>query len=147
MGKTTETAGDLLTGFTADLDDATLIAQFTDPLSDPAAILGNATTRALYDLGAYQRTAVAAQASPPGVYMLARETHVSDLAAAPDPGAPQTTRYQYHFAYSDGFGREIQRKAQVGTGPGHRWWSASIATLGRVRLDNLQRRGTARSEI
>ena len=117
MGKTTETAGDLLTGFTADLDDATLIAQFTDPLSDPAAILGNATTRALYDLGAYQRTAVAPQASPPGVYMLARETHVSDLAAAPDPGAPQTTRYQYHFAYSDGFGREIQRKAQVAPGP------------------------------
>ena len=32
MGKVSESLGDLLTGFTADLDDATLIAQFTDPL-------------------------------------------------------------------------------------------------------------------
>ena len=45
MGKTSETLGDLLTGFAADLDDATLQAQFADPLADPAAILGNATSR------------------------------------------------------------------------------------------------------
>ncbi len=117
MGKSTQTAGDLLTGFTADLDDATLLAQFADPLSDPAAVLGDATSRFLYDLGAYQRTAAAAQPSPPAVYTLSRETHVSDLAVAPYPGAPTTTKYQYHFAYSDGFGREIQRKAQVAPGP------------------------------
>jgi RHS repeat-associated protein len=118
MGKTTESLGDLLTGFAADLDDATLIAQFTDPLAGPAAILGDATTRYLYDLGAYQRTAAAAQPSPPAVYTLARETHVSDLAAPPPyPGAPTATAYQYHFSYSDGFGREIQHKAQVAPGP------------------------------
>ena len=117
MGKTTETAGDLLTGFVTDLDEATLVAQFSDPLAEPAAILGNATTRCLYDLAAYQRTAAAAQPSPPAVYTLARETHVSDLAAAAYPGAPQTTLFQYHFAYSDGFAREIQRKAQVAPGP------------------------------
>jgi RHS repeat-associated protein len=117
MGKTSQSVGDLLTGFDADLDDATLLSQFADPLADPAAILGNATTRFLYDLGAYQRTAAAAQPAAPAVYLLARETHVSALATPPYPGAPTTTRYQYHFTYSDGFGREIQRKAQVAPGP------------------------------
>jgi RHS repeat-associated protein len=117
MGKTSQSVGDQLTGFDADLDDATLLSQFADPLADPAAILGNATTRLLYDLDAYQRTATALQPAAPAVYTLARETHVSDLATPPYPGAPTTTRYQYHFAYSDGFGREIQRKAQVAPGP------------------------------
>jgi RHS repeat-associated protein len=118
MGKANESLGDLLTGFAADLDDATLIAQFTDPLADPAAILGSATTRYLYDLGAYQRTSAAAPPSPPAAYSLARETHVSDLTALPPyPDAPQATRYQYAFCYSDGFGREIQHKAQVAQGP------------------------------
>jgi RHS repeat-associated protein len=117
MGKTTEVAGDLLTGFSPDLDEATLIAQFTDPLSGPAAMLGNATTRFLYDTGAYQRTKSATQPSPPASYMLARETHVADLAAPPYPGASTTTNYQFHFAYSDGFGREVQGKARVAPGP------------------------------
>jgi RHS repeat-associated protein len=118
MGKATESLGDLLTGFTVDLDAATLAAQFADPLAGPAAILGNATSRFLYDLGAYQRTAAAAQPSPPASYTLVRETHVSDLAAPPPyAGAPTTTRYQFHFCYCDGFGREIQRKAQVAPGP------------------------------
>ena len=66
MGKTTESLGDLLTGFAADLDDATLLAQFADPLAGPAAILGNATTRFLYDLGAYQRTSAAGAALAAG---------------------------------------------------------------------------------
>ena len=35
MGKTTETAGDLLTGFTADLDDATLLAAVRRPAGRP----------------------------------------------------------------------------------------------------------------
>ena len=118
MGKATESLGDLLTGFTVDLDAAALAAQFTDPLAGPAAILGDATSRFLYDLGAYQRTAAAAQPSPPASYTLARETHVSDLAAPPPyAGAPTTTRYQFDFCYCDGFGREIQRKAQVAPGP------------------------------
>ena len=148
MGKTTEALGDPLTGFAADLDDATLLAQFTDPLADPAAILGNATTRFLYDLGAYQRTSAAAQPSPPAAYTLARETHVSDLAAPPPyPGAPQATRYQYHFCYSDGFGREIQHKAQVAPGPLDRGRPAGLAALGRVRLDDLRQQGPAGPQV
>ena len=134
MGKTSESLGDLLTGFAADLDDATLIAQFTDPLAGPAAILGNATSRFLYDLGAYQRTATAAQPSPPACYTLARETHVSDLTGPPPyAGAPTATKYQYHFGYCDGFGRQIQRKAQVAPGPVVEGGPQVIAALGRVR--------------
>jgi RHS repeat-associated protein len=117
MGKTTETVGDLLSGFTSDLDEATLLAQLGDPLADPAALLGEATTRTVYDIDAYQRTAMTAQPSPCAVYTLSRETHVADLAAPPYPGAPTTTEYEYHFAYYDGFGREIQRKARVAPGP------------------------------
>lgn len=114
MGKTSETLGDLPTGFVIDLDTPTLIAQFADPLSAPAALLGSATTRTLYDLFAYQRTSATAQPSPPAVYMLARETHVADLGAG---GVPAATQYQYAVAYSDGFSREIQRKARVAPGP------------------------------
>jgi RHS repeat-associated protein len=117
MGKTTETLGDLLTGFTVDLDSATLLGQFTNPLSDPHGLIGDATTRTICDLDAYQRTATSAQPTPPAVYTLARETHVSDLTSPPYPGAPQTTRYQYHFTYSDGLGRQIQTKTLVAPGP------------------------------
>ena len=118
MGKTSEVAGDLLAGFTVDLDDAALLAQFSDPLADPAAVLGSATSRFLYDLGAYLRTSTQPQPQPAAAYTLARETHVSDLAGPPPyPGAPQATRYQYHFAYFDGLGRDIQHKAQVAPGP------------------------------
>jgi RHS repeat-associated protein len=114
QGKTTENLGDTLTGFTVDLDETTLLAQFTTPLASSPALLGNATTRTIYDLFAYQRTSTTAQPSPPAAYTLARETHVSDLGSN---GYPATAQYQYAFAYSDGFGREIQRKVLVAPGP------------------------------
>src|SRR6266566_651802 len=66
----------------------------------------------LYDLWAYQRTRDAAQPDPPVVYTVSRETHVSDLVKKDQP-----TLYQQAFAYSDGFGREIQRKVQAEPGP------------------------------
>jgi YD repeat-containing protein len=114
MGKASESLGDLLTGFATDLDAATLEAHFADPLANPATLIGNATTRILADLGAYQRTRTSAQPSPPAVYVLARETHAADLAAA---GAGATTAYQYAFAYNDGFGRVIQHKESTAPGP------------------------------
>ena len=132
MGKVTEALGDELTGFSPDLDEATLIAVFADPTGDPAGVLGNATTRILYDAGAYQRTSETAQPSPVAVYTLARETHVSDLAGPPPyPGAPQTTSYQYHYVYGDGFGREIQRTARAAPDPvsGAARWATSGWTI------------------
>ncbi len=45
------------------------------------------------------------------MYTLARETHVAELL----PG--QQTKVQHSFSYSDGFGREIQKKIQAEPGP------------------------------
>jgi RHS repeat-associated protein len=113
----TSTLGDQLSGYVVDLDEPTLEAQLSNPLADPAGLLGNATTRTIYDPGAYLRSAASPQPLPTAVYTLARETHVSDLLALPYPGAPATTQYQFHFVYSDGLGREIQHKARVADGP------------------------------
>lgn len=111
MGKPEEKLGDSLGGFTADLDDATLQKHLSDPLANPQEILQNASTRLVYDLDAYLRTQADPQPQPSVVYALARETHVSDLASG------QQTKFQHGFSYSDGFGREIQKKAQAGPGP------------------------------
>jgi RHS repeat-associated protein len=103
--------GDALTGFDADLDAATLAAFFQDPVGLAGTLIGQATTRVLMDLAAYQRTATSATPSPPAVVALSRETHVAAQAA----GA--TSRVQIAIAYGDGFGREIQRKARMADGP------------------------------
>ena len=109
--------GDSLAGFVPDLDEATMLAHLGDPLADPAEILASATTRIIVDPGAFYRTRNDPQPAPPVAYTLARETHVSDL------GPGQVTRYRHAFAYSDGFARVIQRKAQAAPGPANapRW--------------------------
>jgi RHS repeat-associated protein len=113
MGKRGETPrrGDLLDGFAPDLPEGVVAAHLADPLADPHSILGRATTRLVYDLFAYQRTKGQPQPAPNVVYTLARETHDADLAA----GA--RTKIQHSFSYSDGFGREIQKKIQAEPGP------------------------------
>jgi RHS repeat-associated protein len=113
MGKRDETPrqGDLLDGFEPDLADATAAAHLADPLAAPQVILARATTRQVYDLHAYFRTKDDPQPQPCVIYTLARETHYSDLT----PG--QQTKVQHRFTYSDGFGREIQKKARVEPGP------------------------------
>ncbi|HNP51632.1 MAG TPA: SpvB/TcaC N-terminal domain-containing protein [Nitrosomonas nitrosa] len=114
MGKPSpDTAeGDLLdAGFEPDLPEDTIQAHLQAPFDDPHAILRRATTRLIYDLFAYQRTQNDPQTQPASVYTLARETHVSDLATG------EQTRIQHSFSYSDGFGREIQKKIQAEPGP------------------------------
>jgi RHS repeat-associated protein len=113
MGKRDEVPrrGDALDGFDADLADDVIAAHLAEPLIDPHAILGRATTRLVYDLSAYRRTQDQAQPSPAVVYVVARETHDADLA----PG--ELTAVQHSFSYSDGFGREIQSKLQAEPGP------------------------------
>ena len=111
MGKPNEGFGDSLQGFQADLDDDTIAAHLQAPLADPHSLLQGATTRLVYDLFAYQRTQADAQPQPAVVYTLARETHLSDL------GLGESTRVQHGFVYSDGFGREIQKKVQAEPGP------------------------------
>jgi RHS repeat-associated protein len=111
MGKVSEQIGDSLKGFVADLPERAVLEHLRDPLSKPHAILGNATTRLLYDLFAFDRTCHEPQPQPAVTYTMARETHVSDLAAG------ERTKVQHAFSYSDGFGREVQKKIQAEPGP------------------------------
>ena len=103
--------GDLLDGLVPDLPDAVTAAHLADPLNDPHAILARATTRLVYDLFAYFRTRDDPHPEPSVVYTLARETHDADLT----PG--QLTKVQHQFTYSDGFGREAQKKTRAEPGP------------------------------
>jgi RHS repeat-associated protein len=111
MGKPEEKQGDSLEGFVADLSSSEIAEQLADPLADPHRILQRATTRLVYDLFAHQRTAKEPQPQPVVVHVLARETHDADLKG------DAKTRVQHGFSYSDGFGREIQKKAQAEPGP------------------------------
>jgi RHS repeat-associated protein len=113
MGKRNESPrrGDLLDGFAPDLTDDVVATHLANPLADPHSILAHATTRLVYDLFAYYRTREQAQPTPSVVYSLVRETHDADLA----PG--EQTRVQHGLTYSDGFGREIQKKIQAEPGP------------------------------
>jgi YD repeat-containing protein len=123
MGKPAERLGDSLDGFDPDPAPGQIAAYFADPFTGAHRLLGQATTRVLYDSGAYRRTRRDPQPQPAGVAVLARETHVSDL----EPG--QRTEIQRSFGYSDGFGRQIQHKGQAAAGPvadggpdvEHRW--------------------------
>jgi len=109
MGKLDETPrrGDLLDDFVPDLAEDVVTAHLINPLADPQAILARASKRLIYDLFAYYRTKQQPQPAPNVVYALVRETHDADLP----PG--QQTKIQHSFSYSDGFGREIQKKIQA----------------------------------
>ena len=98
-----EPLGDSLDGFVADLDEQGVRdPHIADPLGNDAHnILCGASTRLVYDLHRFRL-----QGEPNVVYQLARETHVSD-----EQGVP--SRIQHGFTYSDGFGRELQTKAQA----------------------------------
>jgi RHS repeat-associated protein len=104
--------GDRLDDVTAVLTEAEVTAAMADPITAGPGLLGPATTRFVYDLGAYHRTRQQAQPEPAGVLTLARETHDADLAA----GAHSSI--QWTLSYSDGFAREIQKKTRVEPGGG-----------------------------
>lgn len=108
MGKAGENLGDLIEGlqgsFNANPTLAHLQAFVADPRSQAAALLGKATTRIVYDLARFARAG-----QPPFAATLARETHLHDLGGA-------QTKIQVSFSYSDGFGREIQKKIQAERG-------------------------------
>ncbi|MGI5241939.1 SpvB/TcaC N-terminal domain-containing protein [Dactylosporangium sp. CA-139066] len=106
--------GDSLAGFVTDPDQAAVDAflDTADPRPAAAGLLGDATSRSVYDLHRFARTRAAhpddpAQWQPACSATLARETHAADGPAA---------RIRLAFAYSDGLGREIQRKEQAELG-------------------------------
>lgn len=118
MGKATENLGDLLTGFAADLTQADIDGFYdaVDPHTVAAPLLGNASTRVVYDLNRFLNSRAAAPTDPtqwqaPFSATISRETHYYDLA----PGAQSPM--QITFSYSDGYGREIQKKIEAEAGP------------------------------
>ncbi|MGW4339248.1 SpvB/TcaC N-terminal domain-containing protein [Rhodococcus koreensis] len=106
MGKKTETKGDSLEGFVPHLTPQQRREFLTDPLGNAGDLLGPATTRIVYDLDQYL---IAQQ--PIFAATLTRETHVSD------PLPVGGLKIQVSFSYSDGLGREIQKKIQAEPGP------------------------------
>jgi RHS repeat-associated protein len=123
MGKSSEKLGDSLSGFSADLTQAQIAQFFADPRGPAAAdLLQNATSRIVYDLSRYASPSSTPEAPlPTFAATIMRETHVSDLEQG------QSSKLRIGFAYSDGFGREIQKKMQaeplVSAGPAR--WVAS----------------------
>ena len=112
MGKLSEHKGDLLTAsFNSDPTRVEIDAFFTNAEGRAADLLGSASTRIVYDLERYRRTASSPNPEPPFAAAIVRETHVSDL----DSGV--RSKVQVSFSYSDGFGREIQKKIQSEPGP------------------------------
>ena len=111
MGKSSEDLGDSLEGFDTDPSLAVLQTFIADPQAKAASLLGNASTRIVYDLDRYQRTRHSGLAGqPPFAATLARETHASD--ALP----PHGLRIHVSFAYADGLGRALQTKTQAAPG-------------------------------
>lgn len=107
-GKSSETLGDSLGDF-GDLDADPSLAQLQGFVARPAdlkaSLLKGATSRFVYDLDRFRRCG-----EPPFAATLVRETHVSD------PLSPQGLQIQVSFAYSDGFGRDLQSKIQAEPG-------------------------------
>jgi RHS repeat-associated protein len=102
MGKPGENQGDSINDdFKRDLE-ATEIQNFIDnPRAIAQDLLKSASTRILYDLDRYQCCG-----QPPVAATLAREIHARDLNG-------DQSLIQISFSYSDGFGREIQKKIQA----------------------------------
>jgi RHS repeat-associated protein len=107
-GKSSETFGDTLDDF-GDFDADPSLAQLQGFVARPAdlkaSLLKSATSRFVYDLDRFRRCV-----EPPFAATLVRETHASD------PLPPQGLQIQVSFAYSDGFGRDLQSKMQAEPG-------------------------------
>jgi RHS repeat-associated protein len=115
MGKPEENLrpGDRLAAtFRADLTLSQIEQFLADPKGPIAGVLlDNATTRVVYDLTGYRREPDPGKKPPAVAVTMARETHASE------PVPVGGVRIQASFSYSDGFGREIQKKIEAEAGP------------------------------
>jgi RHS repeat-associated protein len=111
-------SGDSFAQFTADLAQSDIdgFINSSNPRTVAPGLLGSATTRIMYDLNRFSETQAANPADPTQwkpifSASIVRETHAGDVA----PG--QQSNVQVSFTYSDGLGREIQKKVQAEPGP------------------------------
>lgn len=131
MGKEGENLGDLLEGFDSDPVFTGLRTFVVDPKGEAASLLGKATTRIVYDLERYSRSK-----QPPFAATLAREMHFHD-------GGSQS-KIQISFSYSDGFGREVQKKIQAEAGEAPQRQAPVLLPTGDIRPGELVRNAQAR---
>lgn len=120
MGKPEDNPGngDLIdAAFNVDLSDGQINAFFdaADPHGPASNLLAKATTRIIYDLDRFylaqqNHPGNPEKWEPPFAATLARETHHH-------PETQVVPKIQISFSYSDGFGREIQKKIQAEPGP------------------------------
>ncbi|KAL8800253.1 MAG: hypothetical protein Q9182_005309 [Xanthomendoza sp. 2 TL-2023] len=109
MGKSSESLGDSLDGVTPNLSGSEIEAFFMDPRGPKALeLLGHCSMRIIYDEGRYARNP--SGRLPPFSATILREQHNQ---------AQSTNEIKLRVAvsYSDGFGREIQRKDIAEAGP------------------------------
>ncbi|MCX4791589.1 hypothetical protein OG369_37480 [Streptomyces sp. NBC_01221] len=125
--KSGRTAGDDVVGLETDPPVAVLQNLTADPHAAAAALLGQATVRTVYDLHRYRRCG-----QPPVALSLSRLIH------AADPGGT-TTPILISLTFSDGFGREIQRKVQAEPGPAPLRASRTVIPSGDAQPGPLQR--------
>ncbi|KAF4622714.1 hypothetical protein G7Y89_g14312 [Cudoniella acicularis] len=122
MGKEGENQGDSLDTFRQATQKE--IEQFFlephGPLQE--VLLGNATTRVVYNFSRFWREPGAKKKEPIFQATIAREAHTSD----PVPGKLKT---QISFSYLDGMGRTIQTKAQARPKYGVQKWITSGWTI------------------
>ncbi len=98
--------------FRGDLPEAVIEQFFANPNGPLAAsLLGSATTRIVSNPTAYWREPDPQRKPPAFTATIARETHEAD----PIPAGG--LKIQVSFSYSDGFGREVQKKTQAEPGP------------------------------
>lgn len=120
MGKPEDTPvkGDLLDeDFKTDLIKVEIDAFYdaVDPQIIAPDLLLDSTTRIVYDFNRFRLSRIAHSDEPEKwqpvfAATMARETHASDLGDEP------YSKIQISFSYSDGFGREIQKKIQAEKG-------------------------------
>lgn len=97
-------SGDSLQGFVTDLSDEQVQSFLQQPRATAQQLLGNATSRTIYDLHRFQKSD-----QPVFAATIAREQHVNSANGMESP-------VQVTFTYSDGFGREVQTKVQAEPG-------------------------------
>jgi RHS repeat-associated protein len=107
--------GDLIDrSLETDLRQDELDLFYGDPKGQAGALLGKATTRVVYDLDRFHhsRTASPNDSSKWEAAYAATIAHEIHFADKPDPNP----KVQISFSYSDGLGREIQKKIQAEVG-------------------------------
>jgi RHS repeat-associated protein len=115
MGRQDAGVGDNLDEFAADLAPSLVDGFLSQPHLHALDLLKGASTRVVYDVNRFRLSRAAhpddpTKWTPAFAATLSRETHVSDRLP------PQGLKIQISFSYSDGFGREIQKKIQAEPG-------------------------------